>query len=162
MFTTEMIIAMVSCGLAAVSMIIAVVAICKMASLNKKYKSFMTGRNGQSLENSIMDRLKEIEELKADSEKSKEDIQVLYSKSEKAICKFGISKYDAFNESGGKLSFAMVMLDESNNGFSMNSMHGQEGSYVYVKEIINGQSFIELGEEEKKALKDALGIETQL
>lgn len=161
MFTTEMM--MAGCaGVALISMILAIAALCRMSALNKKYKSFMAGRNGKSLEDAILEKMQTISELQTDMEKSKEEIQVLFSKSEKTICKVGISKYDAFNESGGKLSFALVMLDEGNNGFSMNSMHGQEGSYVYVKEIINGQSYIELGDEEKKALTDALGIKEQL
>lgn len=162
MFTTEMMIMAGMTAVAVISMILAIVALCKMSALNKKYKKFMEGKDGSSLEEAILDKLQTINGLESDMEKSREDIQVLYSKSEKAVCKVGISKYDAFNESGGKLSFAMVMLDEGNNGFSMNSMHGQEGSYVYVKEIISGQSYIELGDEEKKALKEALGIEEQI
>lgn len=161
MVTTEMIIA--ACAAAAgISIVLAIVALCKVSVLNKKYKAFMTGMKGDSLEKSISDKMQTIKMLETDMEKCKEDIQVLYSKVEKAVCKVGINKYDAFNESGGKLSFSMVMLDEGNNGFSMNSMHGQEGSHVYVKEIISGQSYIELGVEEKKALKNALGIEEQL
>jgi len=38
-------------------------------------------------------------------------------------------------------------------------MHGPDGSYVYVKEIVNGQSYVALGVEEQKALNQALGRE---
>ena len=68
-------------------------------------------------------------------------------------------KYDAFNEMGGKLSFALVLLDKENNGFVMNAMHSREGCYTYIKEIINGESFIALGNEEQEALDKALGKE---
>ena len=73
------------------------------------------------------------------------------------VQKIGIVKYDAFSEMGGKLSFALVMLDKSNNGFVINSMHSREGCYTYIKEIINGESFIALGDEEQEALNKALG-----
>jgi len=48
------------------------------------------------------------------------------------------------------------MLDNRNNGHIINSMHSREGCYTYIKEIINGESYIELGDEERNALNQAL------
>ena len=61
---------------------------------------------------------------------------------------------------GGDLSFALTMLDENNTGWILNAMHSREGCYTYVKEIINGESYINLGEEEKKALNKAINSES--
>ena len=69
--------------------------------------------------------------------------------------KIGIVKYDAFPDVGGKLSFALAMLDESNSGFVLNAIHSREGCYTYVKEIIRGESYVVLSAEEKKALERA-------
>ena len=38
----------------------------------------------------------------------------------------------------------------------MNAMHSREGCYTYVKEIVNGESFVELSEEEAEALDKAI------
>ena len=65
-------------------------------------------------------------------------------------------KYDAFNEMGGKLSFAIAMLDGNNSGWIINAMHSREGCYTYIKEIIKGESYIELSEEEAEALDKAI------
>ena len=73
--------------------------------------------------------------------------------------KQGIIKYDAFNEMGGKLSFAMALLDKNNNGFIINSIHSREGCYTYIKEIVKGESYILLGEEERQALEKAIDEE---
>ena len=62
---------------------------------------------------------------------------------------------------GGKLSFALVMLDKNNTGHVINAMHSREGCYIYIKEIIKGESYIPLGDEEKKALEKALGNDVQ-
>ena len=70
--------------------------------------------------------------------------------------KIGIVKYDAFPDVGGKLSFALAMLDESNSGFVLNAIHSREGCYTYVKEIVKGESYIVLGQEEKDALRQAV------
>jgi hypothetical protein len=88
--------------------------------------------------------------------KNSQDIADIYGKLEKTFCKIGINKYDAFHEMGGKLSFALCMLDRKNNGYIINVMHSNTGCFAYIKEIINGESYIELGGEEKKSLDDAL------
>ena len=70
--------------------------------------------------------------------------------------KIGIVRYDAFQEVGGNLSFVLTMLDENNNGWVFNAMHSREGCYTYIKEIVKGESYMELGEEERESLKKAM------
>ena len=70
--------------------------------------------------------------------------------------KTGIVKYDAFNEMGGKLSFAVALLDSHNSGWIINAMHSREGCYTYIKEIVKGESYVELAEEEAEALDKAI------
>lgn len=129
----------------------------KLKNLTSRYESFMGGRDAKTMEEVIKGKLDEIEDIKVKAFKNGNDIAELFDKMESTLCRVGLVKYDAFNEMGGKLSFALVLLNEHNTGFSMNSMHGPEGAYVYVKEIINGQSYIALGDEEQKALDEALG-----
>ena len=57
---------------------------------------------------------------------------------------------------GGKLSFALVLLDENNDGFILNSVHSSDGCYSYTKRIINGDSQIILSNEEKVAVERAI------
>ena len=61
---------------------------------------------------------------------------------------------------GGKLSFSLALLDQKNDGFIINAMHSREGCYTYIKEIIDGNSVITLGEEEKEALEMAMNYTT--
>lgn len=144
-----------------IAFIMIITLLCKLNNLTKRYEDFMGGRDGRTMEEVIKGKLDEIEDIKLKSFKNGKDIAELFEKMEKTVCKVGLVKYDAFNEMGGKLSFALVLLNEHNTGLSMNSMHGPEGSYVYVKEIINGQSYIALGDEEQKALDIALDKNTQ-
>ena len=48
------------------------------------------------------------------------------------------------------------MLDGKNNGWVINAMHSREGCYTYIKEIVNGESYIELSEEEAESLEKAV------
>ena len=123
-------------GLAAVCLILLICVIINFSQMNKlkkKYKTFLSGKNGKSLEETLISRL----------------MQVTFQK-------FGLVKYDAFNEMGGKLSFSLALLNQSNDGFVMNAVHSREGCYTYVKEIIDGHSVIALAEEEQEALDMAM------
>ena len=71
--------------------------------------------------------------------KTKTDIRILYRALRSSYQKVGIVKYDAFGEMGGKLSFALTMLDNDNNGWILNSMHSRDGCYTYIKEIVRGE-----------------------
>ena len=62
---------------------------------------------------------------------------------------------------GGKLSFALAMLDNNNTGWIINAMHSREGCYTYVKEIVKGESYVELAEEEAEAAEINLTDELQ-
>ncbi len=131
----------------------------KTKKMAEKYNKFMSGKNGKSLEEAFSIRFKEIDTLLAENTKKTKAIQAINDNLDIAVQKCGIVKYDAFNEMGGKLSFALVLLDKKNNGFVINAMHSREGCYTYIKEIIDGESFIALGEEEQQALNKALGKE---
>lgn len=129
----------------------------KMKKIAESYEKFMAGKDGKSLENMIEKKINEIEQLIDADKKKTKHLQNIYENLKISYQKTGIVKYDAFNEMGGKLSFALALLDKNNNGFIINAMHSREGCYTYIKEIIKGESYISLGEEEKKALDKALG-----
>lgn len=143
-------------GVSLITLILAIVALCKAAKLKKKYRSFMEGADGKSIESLIHEHLDEIESIRAVGEKNSAAVKDIYEKMQYTFQKVGIVKYDAFHEMGGKLSFALCMLDKVNNGYIINVMHSNNGCFAYIKEIINGESFIELGDEEANALKQAV------
>lgn len=139
-----------------VLLILVIVNIVQMRKLKNNYNLFMTGKNAESLEDVIRKRFEQVDSLIEANTENKEHIECLYKKMRMAYQKMGLVKYDAFNESGGKLSFSLAMLDERNNGYIINAMHTREGCYTYIKEIIDGNSIIVLSQEEKDALKMAL------
>ena len=128
----------------------------KYNHLQRSYSPFMKGKNGKSLEKSIFKRFEKLEEVYAAVEENRNEIDKIYKKMESHYQKVGIVKYDAFHEMGGNLSFVLTMLDENNNGWIFNAMHSREGCYTYIKEIVKGESYIELGEEERQCLEKAI------
>lgn len=128
----------------------------KYSRLKNSYTTFMKGKDGKTLEESMMERFAEVEAVLKITKQNRLDIREINKKMESNYQKVGIVKYDAFNEMGGKLSFAIAMLDGHNSGWILNAMHSREGCYTYVKEILKGESFVELAEEEAEALDKAM------
>lgn len=128
----------------------------KFDRLKNSYASFMRGKDGKNLEESILTKFSELDGIAKIIKQNRADVKEMYRRTEHCIQKCGIVKYDAFNEMGGKLSFALALLDSDNTGWIMNAMHSREGCYTYVKEILKGESYVELSEEEAEALDRAI------
>ena len=134
----------------------------KMSRFMKKYKMFMRGLDGASLERAFAARFNQMDILEENSRNHMEEIRKIKEVQNITLNKVAIVKYDAFKEMGGKLSFALAMLDKENNGFVMNAIHSSDGCYIYVKEIVKGESYVVLGEEEKEALRQAVNSHNEL
>ena len=132
----------------------------KYTRLKSSYNSFMKGKDGRTLEDSIFERFEELDNLAMSTLKNRQAIRKINEDMMLNFQKVGILKYDAFHEMGGKLSFALTLLDGNNSGYIINSMHSREGCYNYIKEIVKGESYIELSEEEAESLDRAIFQET--
>lgn len=128
----------------------------KYNRLKSSYQMFMKGKDGKTLEASMKERFAELESVLKFTKQNRQDVRDINRKLERTYQKVGIVKYDAFNEMGGKLSFALAMLDGNDNGWILNAMHSREGCYTYIKEIVKGESYVELAEEEAEALDKAI------
>ena len=124
----------------------------KLTRFEKRNKIFMRGKNAESLEQAFERKFLDVDKL-VDQQI---EINHLKEKLSKTCNKIGIVKYDAFPDVGGRLSFALAMLDNENSGFVLNTIHSREGCYTYIKEIVKGESYIVLGQEEKEALRHAV------
>ncbi|MCI5639804.1 MAG: DUF4446 family protein [Lachnospiraceae bacterium] len=143
-------------GVIVLLFIIILVMMIRNHGMRKKYKQFMSGENGKSLEKAILDKFESIDKLEEDVSVINKNISDIRGQLTTAYQKIGMVKYDAFKEIGGKLSFVLVLLTEDDNGFILNSMHStKDGCYTYAKEVVNGEAFVILSEEEQQALEEA-------
>lgn len=143
-------------GFSLLLLILVIILFAKNSKLKKKYDAFMQGEKATSLEKMFVKKFDQVDGLVKRTDDMEKHLAFLDEKLLSTYQKLGVVKYDAF-DMGGKLSFALALLNDKNNGFIINSMHSsREGCYTYVKEIINGESFVILATEEKEALEMAL------
>ena len=137
-------------------LILNITAFVQITKFKRKYNKFMLGKDGANLEDDIMTLYEDNKFMKLSIDRNRESIKELSKKQEIAFQKLGLVKYDAFTEMGGKLSFALALLDEKNNGFIINSVHSSEGCYSYTKWVKEGDSQLALSNEEKVAVERAI------
>ncbi len=149
-------------ALVIVLLVFVIILLVKVKQMNTRYQKFMKGKNGEELEQVIYERFGELDIMQKIASQHANEIKNLKRQFRSSFSKYGMIKYDAFKEMGGTLSFALALLTERNNGFIINCMHSREGCYTYIKEIINGESYIALSEEEKESLQSAINMKNPL
>ena len=130
----------------------------RLSRLERRYKIFMKGSDAQSLEKVFVRKFAQIDRLYEAKEDHDHDILFLKKIMEKMFNKYGVEKYDAFDDVGGKLSFALALLDKENTGLILNAVHSRDNCFLYLKEIVKGESYVMLSQEEVEALRKAVNF----
>ena len=152
-------------GMATIVLVIAVLVYCvilhiRLGSLKKKYDFFMQGDNGASLERKLSVEVSEIRDAVKGLESLLTEQAAIRNTQSNTIQKIGFIKYNAFENIGNDLSFALTLLDGNNNGICISSIYGRNESRIFSKPIVKGKSLVSLSQEELESLNEALGERT--
>ena len=139
-----------------VTIILLILTLCKLKKIRKRVDALTRGKDAESMENVVLDFFERIEALENEEKNTKNDIRSIKDNLKITYQKTGLVKYDAFREMSGSLSYSLALLDKENNGVLISSMYSREGCYSYAKDIVKGESEINLSEEEEEALKQAV------
>lgn len=136
--------------------ILIIVLFTKLSGLNKKYEAFMAGEDGASLETQVKDNYLLMKNIELKQQQQELDLLDLSDHVDECMSRVKLVKYNAFQDIGGQLSFALTVLNEKRDGYIVNCMHSNAGSYVYAKEINHGKCNMELSKEEEESLRGAI------
>lgn len=148
--------AAVICLITLIVMILLIIALCKLKKLRRRIDSLTRGKDAESLEDTMLGFFEKIESLEDAEDRMHRDIRAIKENLKITYQKSALVKYDAFREMSGALSYSLALLDKENNGVLITSMYSREGCYTYAKDIKNGESELNLSEEEAEALKQAV------
>lgn len=140
-----------------VLLVVVIICIIKLNKLYRRYDMFMRGKDAETLEDTVLDIMDELQELRSKDRTNKDAMKLLSRQVKSSFQKYGFVKYNAFKGMGGNLSFVLAMLDNNNTGFVLDAVHSREGCYLYLKEVEEGATEVLLGSEEQEALEQALG-----
>jgi len=132
-----------------------VVLILRHLKTDRIRREFFASGLKKDLEQILVDQNRGITQINKDLTALEESLSNLYTANVKNIQKIGFVKFNPFDNSGGNISFSLAMLDASDNGVVISSLHGREGTRMYAKSITNAKSETMLTEEEIDAIKKA-------
>jgi hypothetical protein len=69
----------------------------------------------------------------------------------------GLTRYDAFPDVGGHLSYSAAFLDEAGDGVVLSAINGRSETRSYAKPVRGGRSEHSLSDEERTAIAMAMG-----
>ena len=141
-------------GLMLILVIASIVNSAKTKRIIKKYNGLMRKLgNGSNLETMIKDYIDKVEKVDKKNSEVLEYCDRLDNKIVKCIQKVGMVRYNAFEDTGSDLCFAIALLDFEDTGVVINGIYSREMSNIYAKQIENGKSINKLSEEEIQALQ---------
>ncbi|MDO4170988.1 MAG: DUF4446 family protein [Lachnospiraceae bacterium] len=143
-------------GVSAFLLLLIIILFVKISKLNKKYQAFMSGEDGKSLEGQVKENYNLMKNIELKQQQQELDMLEISDHVDDCASKMKLVKYNAFRDIGGQMSFALTVLNEKKNGYILNCVHSDNGSYIYAKEVKRGQCGAELSKEEEESLLGAL------
>ena len=159
--STEGIVALAAAGVAGIALILAIVLAFRVRKLRASQKTVL-GEAGQldliehaaRLEQGFVELRDWVEDTSAGIEKR---MAAAEARIDGCVTYRSLIRYDAYNEMSGRQSSSVALLDSRRSGVVMSSILHRENARVYVKQIVEGESELELSPEEREALDTALG-----
>ena len=145
--------------IALAAVILLIVLILKQDRLRARMDYFMKGSRREPLEDTLHRIVDDNVKIKQQIKTGGAELGRLRAEMQTTYRKTGVVKYNAFPGMAGKMSSSVALLNNENNGIVITSIHGQDGCYTYIKEIMNGKSINPLTKEDEEALKSAIEMQ---
>jgi hypothetical protein len=157
--TTQGVVALAAGGVALVALVLAIVLAFKVRSL-KRAQTAVLGEGARDLvahsaqlDEAFLSLREYVEEALSRLEQRS---QATDARIDRSIAYRALVRYDAYGEMSGAQSSSFAMLDEHRSGIVFSSILHRDQARVYVKEVVAGESSIELSPEERQAIEAAL------
>ena len=137
-----------------VALLLVVVQASRIGRLRRRLDGLSRNAEGRSLD-AHLDRVREVgRELDEMAVRT----AVVEANGKRAFQRYGIVRFNPFEETGGNQSFAVALLDGNGDGVVISSLHARAGTRVYAKELSRGRSEAQLSDEETEAVKRAMVV----
>lgn len=123
--------------------------------LRDRLDSVLGGTDSTSLEHTLATHLKRVAAVDRRLGELTEEYTRLATMTSLASQKISLVRFNPFGDTGGDQSFSLAVLDAHDSGYVLTSIHGREGTRVYVKPVDLGKSKYTLSAEEQQALNQA-------
>jgi len=99
--------------------------------------------------------LARVEQVERRADAVEGSVQATTGRVEGCFQRHSLLRYDALEGSGGKQSATIAVMDATGSGLVLSAIQGRDYARIYVKEIRDGESDVELSPEERRAVEQA-------
>jgi hypothetical protein len=127
----------------------------QVGRLRRRIDDLTGGVEGGDLEAVLGEHLETVHQVGRDLDELTARMAVLESSARHHFARQGLVRFNPFPDTGGNQSFALALLDESDDGYIVSSLHSRTGTRVYAKAVVGGKSDTSLSAEEQEAIDEA-------
>lgn len=121
----------------------------------RQWHLLLRNAEGRPLDALLYESLRRLTQLEESLERQDHHLQQLQAQVNTCLQQVGLVRFDAFEDVGGKQSFALALLNAHGDGMIMSGLHSRQEMRVYVKPLQKHQSGIALSQEEEQAIRQA-------
>jgi hypothetical protein len=129
----------------------------RLSRVRRTYARLLTGASRENLLAVVSRQIEAAEQLQRRVSTISRETAQLGKRLSGAVRTVGFTRYDAFPDIGGQLSFSAAFLDEAGDGVVLSIINGRSDSRSYAKAVRGGRSEHQLSEEERAAIAMAMG-----
>lgn len=152
----DLVLKIILCIATVLNFVILIINTIKTKKLTKQYDKALAKFNShENIQDEFQTLYKRIGNVENISQETVNIVENFQEKMKSNVQKIGFVKYNAYDETENRLSFAIAMLDENENGILLNHIYSKHGSNIYAKLVTCGNVEDRISDEEAKALKIA-------
>jgi hypothetical protein len=124
--------------------------------LRRSQRILSKGRTDSSLQDILAEHFVRVDGLEDRIEHLEHNLDALHGLELNCLQRIGLVRYDAFDDMGGELSFAMALLNDHGDGVVISTITGRQDNRTYSKQVVKGRAAIQSSAEEDAAIKQAM------
>ena len=136
-------------------LMIVMVQTLQLSRLNQRVSQITGGVEGGDLEEILSHHLETVRKVDRDLDELTARMAIVESAARHHFARQGFVRFNPFPDTGGNQSFALALLDESDDGFIVSSLHSRTGTRIYAKAVTGGKADTSLSAEEQDAIDEA-------
>jgi hypothetical protein len=141
----------------ALAVAVAVLA-ARLRAVRRTYATLLAGGDGgEDLLAAVARQVEATERLRGKLDLVGRETAQLRQRVSNLVGTVGLTRYDAFPEVGGQLSWSAAFLDEAGDGVVLSTINGRSETRSYAKPVRGGRSEHNLSDEERAAIAMAMG-----
>ena len=134
---------------------LSIIALAQLRRLSVRFNAALGDNTPGSLESTLASHMARVEIVDTRLAELEAEYDRLSITNALASQKISVVRFNPFGDTGGDQSFTLAVLDAHDSGYVLSSIHGRQGTRVYVKPIDFGKSKYRLSTEEQQALTQA-------